>query len=239
MTHCIRRRARASHAFAGILLLALSLAAAGCGHTNNLATYPTNGEEYETQSRISREAGGISVSMGPGTGNPFADIGIAIGTGAASLKALEKLSRAVKPEGVAGAISMAFEKDAVQYLRIHPAGGGVDTTGFLIRTNLDQFQIRSHPEGIYLHVKAEVTIISRRNGGIVWEDGEETDVPIRRTEGASIHPVAATIAGIVNAAQLLELSEAEIQDAVLFAAGEVGMQIGDVLREDVAKLSRK
>lgn len=221
------------------LLLAFSLAAAGCGHTNNLAKYPAAGQAYGTETRISREAGDASVSMGPGTGNPFADIAVAIGSGVASLKAMEKLQRAVKPEGVAGAISAAFEKDAVQYLRIHPAGEGVDTSGFLVRTYLDQLQVLSHAEGVFLHVKAKVTIISRREGGIVWEDGEESDVPIRRTEGASIHPVTATIAGIANAAQLLSLSEAEIQDAVLFAAGEVGMQIGDVLREDVSKLPHK
>ena len=222
-----------------ILLLSLALASGGCGHTNELAKYPTAGLEYETQVRISTEAGDASVSVAPPTGNAFADILAAIGSGVTSAEAVAKLRRAVKPMGVAGAISEAFEQDAQRYLDIRPAKAPDGKPAFSIRTYLDQLQLQSHAEGIFLHVKSEITVISLSDGTIVWQDEEETDAPIRQTQGASLDPVAGTIAGIVNASQLLALSEAEIQDAVLSAARDVGMQIGEVLREDVAKLHKR
>ena len=67
----------------------------------------------------------------------------------------------------------------------------------------------------------------------VWNYSERHSVALRSTPGGVVPvPGVGTAVSVLNAVEFFRMSEKEIQDAVLDAAGRVGDAIGRELRED-------
>lgn len=211
----------------------------GCSHTNELAKYQLSGQRFYSESNVSPDAAEVNVMLThTSTGNAITDILVAVGEGITAAQAQEKLQRAIKPAGVATNIAQGFGEDLTKYLNVRIVNTLSDNPDLIVRTQLEDLKIQSAPSGVFMHVRAECTVIYRQTAAVIWQNTEEVDMPVRRTDAFVLDPTGGTITGIVNVVELLKMTEQEIQDLVLRAASGVGFRMGETLREDVAKMKR-
>ncbi|MBL0173969.1 MAG: hypothetical protein IPP94_01685 [Ignavibacteria bacterium] len=217
------------------LLAILATAAMGCGHTNELAKVDVTGATFLYQPLV--ESGSSVVRLrisdpAPGR-NPVVEAIATVGSEVLSGEAQEKLNRAVRPVGVATAVAASIEKTVTTYLRGRTVSSVGDDPAFIVETLLHECDITSSATGLHLHVKASSTIVDRRSGKTVWDYSERHSVALRSTPGGVVPvPGVGTAVSVLNAVEFFRMSEKEIQDAVLDAAGRVGDAIGRELRED-------
>lgn len=228
IAHIIRHRP----ALAALIFPAMFFAA--CCHTNNLSHYAWNGEKllftYAVEPGASRVRLNID-SPTPGT-SPVADILTGAGSEILSGEAQKKLDNAVRPTGIAAAVTEGIEKALTTQLNVRP-GTREDQPDFIVETLLEECSIFSGSVGLGLHIKAQTEIIHRPTGKRVWRDCVSEDAMIRHTPLGGIPiPGVGTAASIYNAAEFFKLSEKEIQDVVLSAAEETGRIMAQSIRED-------
>lgn len=223
------------------ILVIFSLFIIGCSHTNELAKYKLTDLRFVSESYVESGAANVNISFDQisAGGNPVTGILVAISEGITAAEATKKLESAVKPSGVAASISHGFEQDLIRYLDVQKEMSGDTKPDLIVKTILQQLEFHSGPSGVYMKIKAEATIIDRVSAAIIWQNWEETEMPIRNTSGATGVPVVGTVLGIVNAAEFFKLSEKEIQDIVLKTAEDVGYLMGETLREDTMKAKKK
>ena len=222
------------------ILCVFSFFIIGCSHTNELAKYRLTGLRYVSESSVESGAANVDISfdqMSAGS-NPVTGILVAIGEGITTAEATNKLERAVKPAGVAASIAHGFERDLIRYLEVQRGASGDSIPDLIVNTHLEELKFHSGSSGVFVKIKAQTTIIDRASAAIVWQNREETEMPIRNSGNATGVPILGTIVGIVNAAEFFKLSEKEIQDIVLSSAEDVGYLMGETLREDAAKTKK-
>ena len=221
-----------------IALLSL-LVLAGCGHTNNLSKYDFRGKTFMREVRVDPDASEVNVSIDLPGDNPVAGVLVSIGEGISSAEASRKLRAAVRPEGVASAISAGFERDFMRYLDVTPGTSSDIKPDYIVHTLLKRVAMTTSASGVYLQVKAEIAVISRETARDAWRNCEEVNLGVREFNGAAAAiPVLSTASSIANLAQFFGLPEKEIQDAVLQSAQEIGFLMGETLRSDVAGMNR-
>lgn len=232
---------KSQHGIAGwiFFILVLAIAGTGCSHTNNLEKYQLAGRGYVSETFVAADAANVEVHIDNPSPqkDPITGVLVAIGEGITAAEAQKKFERAVKPEGVAASVANGFEIDLERYLEVRQITEG-QKPDVIVRTNLEEMSVFTSAFGIFLKVKAETTMIDRASAGIIWQNSEEAEVPLRKTTAAGFIPGVATGASIANAAEFFNLPEKEIQDAVLKAAEGVGALMGETLRADVAKMKK-
>jgi len=211
----------------------------GCAHTNELANYQMAGKNIMFSSRVDPGAMRVDVSLtNPKAGekNVVADILTGATSEILSAEAQKKIDAAVKPQGIAAAISDGLEKSAVTYLRSVPVSTIADDPMFITETVLRSCTINSSSGGISLGVRAETSMFDRSSGKIVWQYASSESVPLRRSSAAYLTPrEVQTASSIYNATEFFRLSEKEIQDTIMDVARGVGRKLGDMLREDYSE----
>lgn len=215
-------------------LLAAGLAG-GCGHTNKLAGVDMSGAPFFYQTFVEANATMVRVHVSdplPG-GNPVTDVLARVGSEVLSGGAQEKMNRAVRPSGIAQAVSESVERTVSMYLRGRSVPAVTDDPAFVVETTLRQCDVNSGSHGVSLHVEATTLIIDRRNGRTIWEYSEGRSVDLRSTPGG-VAPVPGvrTAVSVLNAVEFFRMPEKDMQDAVLDAAARVGEEIGRELREN-------
>ncbi|MEP7218348.1 MAG: hypothetical protein ABI876_05505 [Bacteroidota bacterium] len=219
------------------LLLILPLAAlmAACGHTNNLAKFPVAGKKALFRVyAVSDAASSISVVESP-VKNTIVDIIAAVGSVIVSDQSKHKLEHAVNGDSIAHSVSLGTQNSTSDYLSLRPVAGMQDNPDIIVETEITEYKLISASVGLALYVRGKSRMIDRATGQIVWEDSENKTVQLSETYLAAFAPRAISSgASIFNAVRLLTLSEEEIRTVVDNAAMEVGREIGETLREDVA-----
>jgi hypothetical protein len=166
--------------------------------------------------------------------NPAAHVAATVGSIAASSAASDVLKRAVRPEVLAVSVSSGIEDVLRTYLKIEAVHDSIGESIAMVETEVKEFRLHSHQSGIYATVQANTRMLSRSNGKVIWEDCEEVSVPLRSGVDGTFDPTG--ISGIVNAAQLSNLSDEEIAKAMIYAAEDAGRKLGETLRKDIAEL---
>ncbi|MDH7514617.1 MAG: hypothetical protein QHI48_01900 [Bacteroidota bacterium] len=209
---------------------------AGCS-SHHLEKYDFQGAGFLYRSTADPAAGMVHIHIEGFTDTPHPVVAAAAGIGSNILseEARQKLDRAVRPAGVAAAVAKGVERTVNTYMGGRTVPALEDDPRFIVETVLRSCEIRSLASGLFLHVSAKSTIIDRATGRCIWDEVEASSVPLRYTPGGDV-PVALvrTAASIYNAVEFFKLTEGEIQDAVLEAAGRVGDRIGEELRDDYA-----
>lgn len=225
--------------YRALFLLLGAVVMVGCGHTNNLARYNVRNTTAYYRTFVDASAESHTHIEGVGD-NVIADIAAAVGSVVVGSEAQAKLERAVNGDSIALAVSHGIRDAAGDYLMITPVASMNDGPDLIIETELTEYKLISSATGVRVHVEGTSRVIDRKTGGIVWEDGESHTVPISNSWIASLgpSPVAAG-ASIANAIQLMNLPEEQIREVIGLAAAKAGREIGETLREDVAKLNRK
>ena len=151
----------------------------------------------------------------------------------------EKLEKALYPDSISSSISEGIEEGLITYYNMKPVDSVVDKPDYIMETRFEKFRLRSSSTGVYANINSKVIIIDRRTAATVWENDESYHVPIYDvfiTYNSS--RVVRTTKSIINAIRLMQMTEEEIATAINIAAGEVGKEQSDQLREDIAD-SRK
>jgi hypothetical protein len=220
------------------LLLAAVLLAAGCGHTNNLAKYKVAGSTALFRAYSSGSAEAFAGIRNPSDKNIITGILAALGSGIISQEGRKKLDRAIDPDTIANAVALGMTQATSDYLGVRPVASIADDPEFLIETELTDYKLVSVAEGLFARVRGKSRMIHRKSGAVVWDNAEAYNVPLSSTYLASLAPSAvASGISIYNAVQLLQLSEEEIRKVINEASMQVGREIGETLREDVAEIN--
>jgi len=99
--------------------------------------------------------------------------------------------------------------------------------------------LRSNNVGVFANIDTRVIITDRKTAVTVWENCEWSDIPIYDVFiSYTSSRIVRTTKSIINAIRLMQMTEEEIAVAINIAAGEVGKEQSDQLREDIAD-SRK
>lgn len=226
-----------TRALLAVAIIPLALLAGACGHTNKLAQYNIAGKTALFRSiAASDAASGIAAVQNP-TRNETGDIIAAIGSVLVSDQARRKLEKAFNGDSVAHDISLGIRNATADYLSIRPVESMADNPDLIIETKLNKCRLVSSSFGITLHVEGESQVIDRKTGVVVWDDSETHTIPLSETYLAVIAPKPISSgASIFNAVRLMTLSEEELRCVASNAGRDAGMEIGEVLREDVADL---
>jgi hypothetical protein len=220
-------------ALAGLFVLAATLSVQSCGHTNNLKEYSLREQHMTFRSRWTGKFSAEANFHSPVHG-AMGEVAAALGSMAASDAAGEKLEKAAKPELLAMSVSSGIEDVLRTYLKVVPVHDSVTDSKAIVETEIREFTLHSQQSGIYATVRANMRMLHREDGKVIWEDGESVSVPLHAGVRGALDPTG--ISGIVNAAELANLSEEEIQKALTFAAEDAGHELGETLREDIAEL---
>jgi uncharacterized small protein (DUF1192 family) len=212
-----------------------------CGSTNNLSDYKLNEETVFFDEIVAMTSAQVEIVHNNNNKTDksdldvLGDIAASIGKAVLTSGAEEKLRNAAKPRLVVEDISYGVEQALVKYLMIKPTKVLDMDARFIVNTTLEELKILSTTNGVYMRCKATVSITDRQTGGLVWENTEAENVPIRKTYGSS----NATAATIAQAADLASLSEEEMEQAVESASNEVGRLMAETLRKDISEAAKK
>lgn len=211
-----------------------------CGSTNNLSDYKLNQQIVffdEIDAMTSAQVEIVHSNDGK-TGNSDLDvlgeIATSIGKAVLTSNTEEKLRKAARPRLVVADISDGVENAMIKYLMIIPSKSLDMDVKFVVTTALEELKILSTTNGVYMCVQATVSITDRQTGGLVWENTEAVNMPIRSSYDSS-NKTASTIA---QAADLASLSQEEIEQAVESASNEVGRLMTETLRKDVNEAAK-
>jgi uncharacterized small protein (DUF1192 family) len=224
-----------------LVILIAAVLLYSCGSTNNLSDYKLNEETVFFDEIVAMTSAQVEIVHNTNNNTDksdldvLGDIAASIGKAVLTSGAEEKLRNAAKPRLVVEDISYGVEQALVKYLMIKPTKVLDMDARFIVNTTLEELKILSTTNGVYMRCKATVSITDRQTGGLVWENTEAENVPIRKTYGSS-NTTAATIA---QAADLASLSEEEMEQAVESASNEVGRLMAETLRKDISEAAKK
>ena len=220
--------------------LGISTLLISCGHTNNLEKYTIAGKTALFRSWSSTSGSSTTAVNSPDNQSIIADIATIVGSGVMSDQAQKKLRRAIDIDSIAGAVAEGMWQSTNDYLSIREVNSIGDDPDFIVETELREFKLISNTSGTQAQVCARSRIIDRRTGGTVWDNSENHTVNISSTFPAVFGPDAVqTGAGVFNAVQLLNMDEDEIRKVLNETARQVGHEIGETLRKDVAKMHER
>ena len=213
----------------------------GCSHTNELAKYNLTGLSYTSGTHVGPNVIKADVATEPLSDDSNILVSLiynlitAIGKEIATSQIRTKLANAIRPQGVVSAINDGFESDLAEYLQIHPVVSDSEKASLHVITSLKKLEMISASSGVYLKVKAESKIMEIKSSETIWENEVETEVPIREVDSINTD---GSKSNAYSVSELVHLPEAEIQDAVLQAAYDAGLLLGDALNEDLKKIKK-
>lgn len=219
-----------------VAALAASLLLASCGHTNKLAKYNVRSATFEMYSGTNT-LGNASSSVYAGGTNPVGDILAGISSQSLSDETAEKLRRAANADSLASRIARQFNTALTTYLAVSNTSPSNSNPLFRAETQLTAYSLTSDSTGINAYISATSRIIQRSTGTVVWEYTSSKNVALSQTSSSQASGRAMLSA--VNAATLAHMSEADMAAVFYGAAQEVGSDIAETLRKDVADMATK
>jgi hypothetical protein len=220
-----------------LLAILATVAAAGCSHTNNLAKYTFSNSKILFRARASGSGATFAAINNPVEKNVVTGVIAAIGSGVVSDEGRAKLERAVNRDTIANAVARGMQQAVTDYLNVQTVTSIAEEPEFLVETDLTDYSIVSLSAGLFIKAEAKSRMIHRPTGAVVWENSESHTIPLSETYLAALGsaPVASGVS-IYNAVKLLSLSAEELRSVVSHAAENVGEEIGETLREDIAEI---
>lgn len=220
-----------------LIAILATLGVAACSHTNNLAKYTFSNSKILFRARATGSGASFAAINNPVEKNVVTGIIAAIGSGVVSEEGRAKLEKAVNRDTIVNAVARGMQQAVTDYLNVQPVTSIADEPEFLVETDLTEYTIVSLSTGLFIKAEGNSRMIHRPTGAIVWENSESHTIPLSETYLAAFGsaPVASGVS-IYNAVKLLSLSEEELRAVVAHAATNVGEEIGETLREDIAEI---
>jgi len=220
-------------------LLTLFLAVS-CSHVNLLKDYDLSKKTIFFEEIVGVNANEVIISFNAPTVpaqtevDAIKNVAIAIGSSILTAETERKLRNASKPEMIVKGISNGIESNMVKFLRINPIYELNEESEFIVTTILEKCELKSASPGIFVSLKAKVQIFDSNSGKLIWEYKDSENVRLRQSAFGTASD-AAGLGNLSQVADLISLSEEQISVAIRDAANQVGRNISEVLRKDIAK----
>lgn len=224
-----------------VLVFILNLALISCSHTNYIKRYNLRGESIYFEERVTTKATQVVVNSHKKSKEKeksnldiFKDVAVTIGGMAVSADTEKKLQRAANTRKIAESVSSGIENGLVKYLRVRPVRNLDNRSNYIVTTIIEDCKLVSNKNGIYVSIRSTTQLCSRNSGRIIWENTERESVPLKRSLAGIAERHNNTLSQITQLAELAALSEEEIASAISAAAIEVGYEMSETLRRDIA-----
>lgn len=219
--------------------LIVSTLLVSCSHTNQLSKYKVAGSAVIFRTSTKERGTAVSAIATPSNGIGSIIVS-AVGSGISSEMAQKKLNNAVKPDSIASQIGKGIRTAMMDYLNVKPVDNMEQNPDYIVETVLTSYQIISSEAGLSACARGKSRVIHRASGKIVWEDSETHNFNISDSWLAVIAPQPVkTGVSVVNAVKLNSMSEEELNTVISKTAFEVGREIGETMREDIAELNQR
>jgi hypothetical protein len=206
------------------------LALSSC-RTNDIARYPIKDQNVLYHTLVAGDAAETHVHITSPSSHPIGEILTGIGAGIANIETQAKISRAIDPDSLGSGLTLGIRDILHTYFGARTVFSTSDSPVYIVEVHLEKYQIHSGDNGLYANVKGMTKIYQTGTGRLLWENNESISVPLSRI-GTS--PGQRSVSGIVNASELLSMSDEDLRSSLIQAAQEVGRRIGEQLREDIA-----
>lgn len=208
-----------------------------CGSTSNLSKYNLDSKTVYFEEMVTTTETTVKIFTGDehhrkseSFFTDLVEIAKSVGTSIITAETENKIQDAVSNKEVAKTISGSMENTLVKYLRIKPTRILDDAVSYFSTTTLEDCSLISYENGIYLQIKANVQIVDRAKGGVVWENNETRSTQLRYSENNKTRTKSLT--GFVQIAELASLSKEEIANSIYNATKEIGREMEETFRED-------
>jgi ABC-type uncharacterized transport system auxiliary subunit len=218
--------------------LIFALIISGCSSVNELAKYDLSSQKFLFKNSVKSTLTSINVSTGntASKDKDLLDVIIEIaGETYVSDEVRKKLNKVFKPDNLALEISEGVMEALQTYYNITPVESLQDNPAYVTETRLENFEIISSESGLFTKITAEVKITSRRTGALVWRNHETVTLPLE--ESVSSYTADKTerkLKSVINLSRLLSITEKELEKAIDNTASQVGYNLSDDLRDDIA-----
>jgi len=226
-----------------VYLLIAVIIFSSCSHTNKLKNYNLDGQTILFEEIIASSAGEASIDFG---NTPTAskgdiigavkDVALSVGNTLLTYEMERRLRNASRPDSIVKGLSKGFETSMIKFLRIDPVYKLNDRSNFIVTTILERFKMYSTSSGVFIQVSATIEIICRDDGVKIWDYDDTETVRIRRDNYLETTSQQVFLGEISQMIELATLSEEQIRSAIYAAAFQIGRNMSETLRKDIAKL---
>lgn len=221
-----------------LLLIIPIILSLSCSHTNELAKFNLLNKTVLFKHYSKHDLTRVNVSIDDEyihADDPFTVILTDIGESYMESEVREKMQKALNPDSISISISNGIEEGLITYYSMKPVTSLAGDPQYIVETRFEKFRLRSNTVGVFANIDSRIIITDRKTAVTVWENCESSDIPIYDViisyTGSRI---VRTTKSIINAIRLMQMTEEEIAVAINIAAGEVGKEQSDQLREDIA-----
>lgn len=200
--------------------------------TNDIAKYPLSNSSILYRTSIAGDAAEVHMDIERPSNDIFSGIATAIGSGVASIEASQKLFRATNPDSLAAGLTLGVQSALSTYFHTRSVASASDNPTYIVEVQLEKYELHSSRSVLYATVHGSARVINAANAKVIWEDDETIRVPLRDYTGTDPNTVLGTAYSILNASNLLSMSDEQLAHVMQQAAEEAGRELGEELRED-------
>jgi len=211
----------------------------GCAHTNELMNYDLKGKKAHFEERVLSQARTIQVEMNETKSDSkdkavsILEAVVSVSSAALSAEKISDLKESIDTYELIFSVAEGIKETMETYIDLVAVDDKRDAD-FIIETELERCVLNVAKDNVHVTVQANTKIIDRATGKIVWENWESDTVPVGRS-ASNVKVKKGTESNILTALQLASLSKEEINACVGEAAIDVGREMGETFREDLAE----
>ena len=229
-----------------VLLMGVVLITA-CSHTNELAKYEVRGKNILYNEKVSPNASQIQITTvsqsntkddeKKSTAVNILEAVASIGADIISEDAKSKLKKDINTVDMVHYVTTGLKDVLHTYLEVNEAESISDKPDFVCNIVLENIELRVSTNYINVSASATGTIIDRATGSIVWQNTETIVKPIK--SDYSNEKKTKLEEDAINLLQLTSLKADELNRVVGATVDDVGYEMGETLRKDIAEMNRK
>lgn len=228
-------------------LLLIVLFVAGCSHTNELMKYDLNGQNAYFEEFVSSEARTIQIEMKEPAKTDkdkkkdeavsIFEAVVSAGTAVLTAEKISDIQDLVDTYELTTYVADGLKNTLDTYVNLRPVDDR-RSAQFIVETELERCVLYVSKDNVHVTVQANTKIIDVASGNIVWENWESDTVPVGNS-GNNVKVKKGTESKVLTALQLASLSKREVNECVGEAAEDVGREMGETFREDLAESRKK
>ncbi|GEM_PF-4225030 len=224
-----------------IILILPLLFAISCTHTNELAKYDVDGAKIFTTTFVKPEASVIQITTVTSNQKKekesvLEQIASSIGSDLITYEKRRALEKAIDTEMLIEKVAEGLENSLQAYLNMKSVDALDDSTDFICDIVLEECELVVEQNTVSIKMYSIAEIKERKSGELVWANSENRTNYLNLDFSSSKGNT--TEQNLINTIQLLLVDEAKLVAAVSGAADEIGMEMGETLREDVIEANK-
>ena len=226
--------------------LLFGLICGGCAHTNELMKYDLNGKNAYFEEFVSSQANVIQVEINTSEkkkdekdsekksdSESILDAVVSVGSAILTAEKISDIEESVDTYELITSVSDGFKETLETYVNINSIDNKREAD-FIVETELERCVLNVYKNSVNVTVQANTKIIDRATGKIVWENWESDTIPVGSGK-RKVKVKKRTESTVLTALQLASLSKREINACVSAAAVDVGREMGETFRDDLAE----